>query len=625
MAAPLMPLSAGSRVGEYEIVSLLGSGGMGEVYRARDGTLGRSVALKILPDAYAQDKDRIARFRREAQALAALNHPNIAQIYGLEGNALILELVEGPTLADMIAAAPAGAGLGVTQSLEIARQLVDALDAAHAHGIVHRDLKPANIKVRIDPVDSAMTLKVLDFGLAKALADESSAGSDVSNSPTITNPATARGVILGTAGYMAPEQALGRQVDKRADVWAFGVILYEMLTGRRPFLGADVGSALTETLTAALDLTPVPAGTPASVRRVLRRCLEKNPRQRLRDIGDARIELDDRDDAAPPPTSHTSRSPSQTALAVVPWILVAALALALAWTMTRSPATLPAEAAMAFRFTTTLPGDNVILDFAVAPSGRAIGFVGGRGRDETSIWVHDFAAAEPPRRIPGTDGAQWLFWSQDSRSIGFFVNGRIGTINLESGVLATACEGLPVTSIGAAWGPAGIIHGSVEGVRACGSGQLLTKVAGTEVWHLSPAFLPDRRHFVYQAISPTAVELRVASVAAGGTTTVIGQSDSHAVYSRGHLLYTRNGVLLAQPLDARTLTTTGDAFRVIDDALAGQVTSRRAPLSASPDGVLALRPRDDRLAELTSVDRAGTRLRTIGPPGHWYNFNLSPD
>src|ERR1051326_3370879 len=289
-AAPL-PLSSGTRLGPYEVVSALGAGGMGEVYRARDSKLNRDVALKVLPDAFSLDAERLARFGREAQVLASLNHPHIAAIYGIEDaggiRALVLELVEGPTLAERIEELKAkGAGLPLDECLSIARQIADALEAAHEQGIVHRDLKPANIKLRDDG-----TVKVLDFGLAKAMEPASSINPSLTNSPTITTPAmmTGVGTILGTAAYMSPEQAKGRAADKRSDVWAFGAVLYEMLTGRRAFDGEDVSDTLAAVLRAEPDWTALPPDLPVPIRTLLQRCLEKDRRARIADISTARF------------------------------------------------------------------------------------------------------------------------------------------------------------------------------------------------------------------------------------------------------------------------------------------------------------------------------------------------
>jgi serine/threonine protein kinase len=279
-------LNPGFRLGAYEVLSLLGAGGMGEVYRARDTTLNRDVALKVLPVLFANDPDRLGRFKREAHVLAALNHPHIGSIYGFEESAgisaLVLELVEGPTLADHVARG----ALPLEDASSIAQQIADALEAAHEHGIIHRDLKPSNIKVRADGA-----VKVLDFGLAKAL-DPMATPSDASLSPTLTSPAATRlGVILGTAAYMSPEQARGKPVDKRADVWAFGCVLYEMLTGRRAFAGDDVSETLARVIEREPDWNALNATAPPTIARLVRRCLQKNPHDRLRDIGDARLEL----------------------------------------------------------------------------------------------------------------------------------------------------------------------------------------------------------------------------------------------------------------------------------------------------------------------------------------------
>ena len=320
-----MSLLPGARLGTYEIVALIGAGGMGEVYRARDGKLARDVALKILPTVFARDAERLARFSREANLLATLNHPNIAAIYGFESSdhspALVLEMVEGPTLADRIERGP----IPLEDALPIARQIAEALEAAHAQGIVHRDLKPANIKVRDDG-----TVKVLDFGLAKAIAVDSTAGV-VAASPTITSPAaTAMGTIMGTAAYMSPEQARGRAVDKRSDIWAFGAVLYEMLTGRRAFDGEDVSDTLANILKREPDWSALPPGTPPAIERVLRRCLTRDPRFRTHDVADVRIELDARTGADAVEAAHVPagvRSGPLTSLERMAWFgVVLALA-----------------------------------------------------------------------------------------------------------------------------------------------------------------------------------------------------------------------------------------------------------------------------------------------------------
>jgi serine/threonine protein kinase len=310
-----MPLLAGTRIGSYEITGALGAGGMGEVYRARDTRVKRDVAVKVLPELFARDADRLARFRREAQVLASLNHPNIAALYGVEdsdaGRALVMELVEGPTLADLISRVSAkrgrsGGGLPLDEVLSIARQVTAALEAAHDHGLIHRDLKPGNIKVA-----TGGTVKVLDFGLAKIVApddDQGSSGDELPNSPTITSAGTRLGVILGTAGYMSPEQARGKPLDKRTDIWAFGCVLYEMLTGRPAFDGDEISDVLARIIEREPDFAALPATTPASVRRLLRRCLEKDRKRRLSDFGDARLEIDEAASGAAESASPASSS-----------------------------------------------------------------------------------------------------------------------------------------------------------------------------------------------------------------------------------------------------------------------------------------------------------------------------
>ena len=348
-----MALAVGSRLGHYDVTALIGEGGMGQVYQATDTKLNRQVALKILPEAFAADPDRLARFQREAQVLASLNHPHIGGIHGLEESdgvkALVLELVEGPTLADRIAQGP----IPVDEALPIAKQIAEALEAAHEKGVIHRDLKPANVKVKDDG-----TVKVLDFGLAKALQHEASNVS-ASMSPTIslTAAGTQLGMVIGTAAYMAPEQAKGKVVDKRADVWAFGAVLYEMLTGRRAFAGDDVSKTLAYVITKDVDWAAVPDGASVALVRVLQRCLERDPKRRLRDIGDAWLELDNRQErsvtqatteSVVAPKLQVWQRPVPAAAAAVG---IAALAGLAVWAATR-PQPAPAPDLMRFAIVT---------------------------------------------------------------------------------------------------------------------------------------------------------------------------------------------------------------------------------------------------------------------------------
>jgi hypothetical protein len=422
-----MPLVPGMRLGVYEIQSALGAGGMGDVYRARDTELDRDVAIKVLPAALAFDPDRVARFKREAQLLASLNHPNIAAIYGLEQadgvQALVLELVDGSTLAEILqrrAGSSGPAGIPLDEALPIARQIVDALEAAHEQGVVHRDLKPANIKLRPDG-----TVKVLDFGLAKALDPVSAAGE--SQSPTMTSPAMTRlGMILGTAAYMAPEQARGRAVDRRADIWAFGCVLFEMLTGGRAFAGDDVA----ETFGAVIHKEPawsaLPANTPAYLRRLLGRCLQKNPKKRLPHIGVARLEIDEpsgESAASTAPAGMASRSRGWTSARVAWSVAAAAVIAAVALNIMSYLARRPADAPV--MRTSILPPSGVSWApvvpsnrFLPSPDGPKLAFIGVDAGGVARLWIRplDALMAQP---LAGTDGVTMAAWSPDSRFLAF--------------------------------------------------------------------------------------------------------------------------------------------------------------------------------------------------------------
>jgi len=434
-----MPLQPGGRLSAYEVLGLIGSGGMGKVYRARDSKLNRDVALKVLPDEFALDADRLARFKREAQVLASLNHPNIAAIYGLEDadgvRALVLEFVEGPTLADRIAQAPAaaatsesasrgarasGGGLPLDEALPIARQIAEALEAAHEHAIVHRDLKPANIKVTPEG-----TVKVLDFGLAKALGDEM--GGDLSNSPTMSLAATRAGVILGTAAYMAPEQAKGRPVDRRSDIWAFGCVLYEMLTGRRAFEGDDASDTLAAILRAEPDWNALPLQTPAAIRRLLRRCLEKDRKDRLRDIGDASADIKEALTAPSADVATVTTSPRRfwrwqriTPLAVGA-LAVATVGGGAVWLTMRPIPPRVTRMTITPSSAAALSVEGIRRDVAITPDGTSIVYVGSNG---TQLFVRAMDRLEPTT-LSGVGAPLGVFVSPDSQWIGFFDGGAI--------------------------------------------------------------------------------------------------------------------------------------------------------------------------------------------------------
>ena len=492
-------LSIGHTVGQYVISAHLGAGGMGEVYRARDQKLGRDVAIKILPTVFTSDQERLARFAREARILAALNHPHIGAIYGVEDTgpvrALVLELVDGPTLADRIQ----HGRIPVAEALKIARQIADALEAAHEKGIVHRDLKPANIKVTPDGV-----VKVLDFGLAKAASGDT--GADPSQSPTITVAGTREGVLLGTAAYMSPEQARGQAVDKRADIWAFGCVLYEMLTGRAAFPGSSVSDTLVAILERTPDWTALPNATPAAIQRLLQRCLEKDSKLRLHDIVDGRIEIDDalRAKQSDPAPQLRSRWLKLAAAGAV----VISVALG-GWAVSRLRQ--PAAEAPVLRLQIN-PPDGGQFDrlgafspsLALSPDGRTAVF-GATVDGKRALWLRSLDDTKA-RPLSGTQNATWPFWSPDGKSIAFFSQGKLWRIDIAGGNPFAICD---LTRImGGVWAPdgrilVGIFGGTLASVPA--SGGTLSPLTALDMSmgdraHVWPQLLPGG-HFLYWAAS----------------------------------------------------------------------------------------------------------------------------
>ena len=425
-----MALDPATRVGPYEIVSPLGAGGMGEVYRARDTRLNREVAIKVLHTHSATDAERMVRFNREAQLLASLNHPNIGAIYGLEdalgAQALVMELVEGPTLAERIAQGR----LAVPDSVAIAIQIAQALEVAHERGIIHRDLKPANIKVTADG-----TVKVLDFGLAKALDPPTALDTNALNSPTLSAHATHAGIILGTAAYMAPEQARGLPVDRRADVWAFGCVLFEMLTGQRPFAGDTVTDTMAAVLSREPEWSSLPEATPDGVRRLLKRCLTKDVKRRLRDLSDARLDLEETIDE---PVRRPATAGGTSRRERVAWgAAVALLAVIAAGFGARSfrAATPPAEMRVEI---TTPPGIDAV-SIAISPDGQKVVFVGAPPGQTSRLWMRRLSGGEA-EPLPGTEVAHGPFWSADSRSVGFFAAGKLKRIDIDGGAVAVLAD-----------------------------------------------------------------------------------------------------------------------------------------------------------------------------------------
>jgi len=612
-----MALSSGTRVGPFEVLGLLGAGGMGEVYRARDTKLGREVALKVLLPLFAGDPERLARFQREAQLLASLNHPNIATIFGAEERALVMELVEGPTLADRIAIG----AMPLEEALAIAAQIADALEYAHEKNVIHRDLKPANVKVTPDG-----KVKVLDFGLAKALADDPASG-DVMNSPTLTLGATRAGVILGTAAYMPPEQAKGKSVDRRADIWSFGVVLYEMLTGARGYTGETAAETLAAVLKEDLDWSRLPPETPAHVRRLLRRCLEKDPKRRLRDIGEARIALEERE-----PASAAAPVAGPPPKARLPWAVAGALFLALAamaWVHFREAS--PPERLL--RYTLAAPDKAQVHTFAISPDGRQIA-VAATLEGKRRLWVRPLEALEP-RALPGTDDAQYPFWSPDSRFIGFFAEGKLKKIEVSGGPPQVLCDAS--NGRGGAWFHDGFIvfapdpAGGLQRVAAAGG--VPGSVTKTKADHRFPVPLPDGQHFLYLVSADTPDKNGVYLRSLDGQENRRILSDESSVVPAppapggrdGYLLFVRDATLMAQPFDFRTRQFAGDVFPFAEHVSFGANTSF-APATASANGVVVYQTsRAVALNQLAWFDRAGKPVGIVGPPSPHISFSLSPD
>ena len=588
---------------------------MGEVYRARDTRLGRDIALKILPDSFAADPDRLARFRREAQILASLNHPHIAAIYGLEEAnhtpALVLELVEGPTLADRIMQGP----IPLDEALAIARQIVDALEAAHGQGIVHRDLKPANIKLRPDD-----TVKVLDFGLAKAL-EPVSAATETAESPTITSPAMTRlGVILGTAAYMSPEQAKGRAVDKRIDVWAFGCVLFEMLSGVQVFGGDDVTDSIAAIVRAEPDWRKLPPDTPVAIRRLLRRCLAKDPKERLADISVARLEIND---ALTTPASET---PARARDVRLPWI-VAALSFALmlfaiAWSQWRDSAD-----PFPMRLEIVPPAGFLPNSLALSPDGRQLAFVA-PANGVQQLWVRrlDQEAARP---LPGTNDANFPFWAPDGRALGFFAHGKLQRIDLAGGAPVALAD--VAVGRGGAWSPDGVIvfaptlDGALMRMPAGGGVPApATKLATGQRGHRWPQFLPDGRHFLFNSLGEG--ESRGVFIGSlDGDTPVRLLDGGNASYASGHLLFVRAGAVTAAPFDLDRLRLTADSVVMLQRMW--YPGSERSPISFSSTGLFAYVQGAVEPRRLVWANRSGAVVGSVGATdtAGAANPDLSPD
>jgi Tol biopolymer transport system component len=617
-----MPLSVGDKLGHYEVISLLGNGGMGEVYRARDTTLKRDVALKVLPATFLRDPDRMARFQREAQVLASLDHPNIGPIYGIadseDSRGLVLALIEGPTLADRIAAGP----LPQAEAIAIAKQIIEALEYAHDRGVIHRDLKPANVKTTPEGV-----VKVLDFGLAKVLEDEPPAAS-LANSPTLTVGHTRAGVILGTAAYMSPEQAVGRPVDRRSDIFSFGAVLFEMLTGKRAFEGETTPDVLEAVVKNDPDWSKLPVSTPASIQQILRRCLDKDRKQRLQAIGEARIVL-----ANPMVEGATPVAvPLRSRLRMGGWIVAAVLASALAIALWAPRQAIPPATAV-LRYTIPPPENTSVSSFSISADGRSLA-VAARSGDKLSLWVRDLDSLQY-RVLAGTEGADFPFWSPDGRSIGFFAG---------QGIKRVAASGGPVQTVlnrgnpfGGSWNRAGqILHqgppvGGIASVPVSG-GSETTLVSGKSplFW---PDWLPDGRRFVYSStIGPDEQRgVYLGSLGSKDGMRLLPDA-SRAAYrlagpgSRdGYLLFVREGALMAQPVNPETLRPTGDPLAIAEQLVSG--LNGAHAFSMSGNGTLVYQAGEDATSDrrLTWFDRTGTDLGSAGKPGAIVDFSLSPE
>jgi serine/threonine-protein kinase len=634
-----VPIASGVRIGPYEVIGAIGAGGMGEVYRATDTRLGRPVAIKVLPDAFAEDAERLARFEREAKTLAALNHPNIAALYGFEdtddAHALVMELVEGPTLAERMAHGP----MFVNEALAIARQIAGALEAAHEQGIVHRDLKPANVKVRPDG-----TVKVLDFGLAKALAsnDASAPSGSLSHSPTITSPVmTKQGLILGTAAYMSPEQARGRPVDKRADIWAFGCVLYEMLTGNRAFGGEDLAESLGAVIHKEPDWSVLPPETSGQITRLLQWCLRKEQRDRLPHIAIARFEIDA---LVEQPVSVTPRSAARHGSwrRTIPIVLTAAVAAALGgWAAWHVRPTAPVTVTT-FEFThpeAQLLGGTGRHTLAVSPDGSEIAFVSTEGRlFRRSMSQLD---AEP---IRGTDA--WGFvtnpvFSPDGRSIAFWTpsDRTLKRIALTGGAAVTLCRaenpwGMSWDSTGVtfAQGAAGILRVAEAG----GTPEVLARVEPTE-YAGSPQILPGGDHLLFTLVATGPTDLNrfdtariiVQSLRTGERTTLAEGADARYLPS-GHLVYAVAGSVLGAGFDVGQLRLTSPAVPVLEGIRrAPAAITGAAQFSVSATGTLVYIPGptfvSTAASDLALTDRQGTVTPLKLPPAPYQFPRVSPD
>ena len=637
-----MPLTIGTRIGQYEIVAPLGQGGMGEVYRARDTRLKRDVAIKVLPDLWARDAERLARFRREAELLATLNHPRVAAIYGLEETktttAIVMELVEGETLAERIARGP----MSLDDVVTVARQVADALEAAHERGIVHRDLKPANIKI-----SEADSVKVLDFGLAK-LTETAATASSLSMSPTLSVPGTYAGTILGTAAYMSPEQARGKSVDRRADIWAFGCVLFEMLTGRQAFeTGETVSDAIAAILLTDPDWNLLPPDTPPQIRTLLKRCLQKDLQKRLPHIGLVRVEFDD---PAPPVIAPTVPVPKGSrwrfaSFAIAGALLGIAVTTAGVWIAARFATPPPLEQN---RFSIVSPAGAPLrpgggdVNVAISADGRQIvyvtgiagenGAVGGGGATDGQLWIRSLDQPDPvPLR--GITG-RYPFFSPDGKWIGFFQAGfELNKVPVTGGpaVHLSHIDGSPR---GGTWGPdKSIVFGTAGGAlwivpEGGGDPTRVSTVPDGTLRRVNPLFLPNGRTILFMLTPGTGLNSQIVALDLATHTekTLIPTGGNAAYVNGGFLVYSLQGTLRAVRFDPDTLKLSGDPVPVLEGVMAAG--GGGAEFALSPNGTLVYVPGGEGAGELQSlvwVDRGGMETPTGAPPRQYAVARLSPD
>jgi Tol biopolymer transport system component len=640
----------GSRLGPYEVAGKLGEGGMGEVWRATDSRLKRDVALKVLPAAFTADAERLARFEREAQVLAQLHHSNIASIFGLEEadgtRALVMELVEGPTLAERLAAGP----LPVEDALAVALQIAQALEEAHGKGIVHRDLKPQNVKA-----PAGGTVKVLDFGLAKAMEGGGGAASGggpltsptLMNSPTLTAVhGTQLGTILGTAAYMAPEQAKGMAADRRADIWAFGVVLYEMLAGGSLFAGDSVGDTLAAVIRAEIDLGRLPAATPHAIRGLIRRCLERNPRNRLHDIADARIVLEEvlagrSDEPATGPAGRSAAPAPRRRWLLAAAGLAAGLALGIAIaTLWLGRADAESIEPPLTRLEVQLPeGAGLVRGLSISPDGRRLAFAA-RGADgRIALWVRPLDALEA-RQLPGTEGARYPFWAPDSRRVAYFSPRGLAWTDTEGGAPLEVAQTSSIENVrGGAWGADDVIlytphfTGPILAVPAKGGASApATRLTGSGEMGTTrfPSFLPDGHRFVFYASAGTGTEPGTLHLGRVGSleAKLLGPANSAALYAApGYLLYARGDAIVAHRFDDRRGELVGTPQSLGITMGSSLNVSGLRSIAVARGGMLLYRNDRRGTTELVTVDRAGRELEGLESTASTWHYapRLSPD